>query len=110
MDALASLDTECGPFLHGALEHAFGEVQAGDALARLGESHGDAAGAAAQLEDGIAEVAGGFAVKGDVLGAVADDGGFVVVIGDEGVVEGGGGFCVGGGFFGQGRLARTDYL
>ena len=87
MDALALFLVERGAFPRGAFQHAFGEVQACDALARLRERHGDPSGAATQLEHRIAEFARGVAIERHVLRALAHDRRFVVIVRDERIVQ-----------------------
>ena len=89
MDALAFFFVEGRSLASGAFKHALGKVEARDALAHLRERHGDAAGAATQFQYGIAVLARGVAIKGDVLRALAHERRFVVVVRDERIVQGG---------------------
>ena len=86
VNAFARFHTECRALGHRAFQHALGKIKPGDPLSGLCQRHGDAPRAAAQLQNGIAEVARGGAIERHVLPPFAHDWRLVVVVRDKRIV------------------------
>ena len=86
VNAFARFDRECRALGHRAFQHALGKIKPGDPLSGLCQRHGDAPRAAAQLQNGIAEVARGGAIERHVLPPFAHDWRLVVVVRDKRIV------------------------
>src|SRR5260370_15136847 len=87
VNTFACLHAERRALFHPALQHALGKIQPGDPLSRLRQRHRDAPRAAAQLQDGIAEVARGIARKRHLLQPLTHNRRFIVIIRDKRIVK-----------------------